>query len=196
MPTFFSPWTEHELLIIPRARTYSVAVLFCCCYAVMLRRKLNISHRLMLLLLRGGFIVTAVALCSLQEVEVLTLYKSIVEDGPDLFSLHNPTSDAPFRWVIFLISYLVPAISISYQVPVRTSYITFILPGIPVDASRVLRSILRTGTYQDDYCRCGSAPCLYNAIHGHRKGSNKLFYFFFLFFSIPFIIFALLFSPS
>lgn len=36
--------------------------------------------------------------CSLQEVEVLTLYKSIVEDGPDLFSLHNPTSDAPFRW--------------------------------------------------------------------------------------------------
>lgn len=63
----------------------------------MLRRKLNISHRLMLLLLRGGFIVTAVALCSLQEVEVLTLYKSIVEDGPDLFSLHNPTSDAPFR---------------------------------------------------------------------------------------------------
>eukprot|EP00904_Undaria_pinnatifida_P009495 jgi/Undpi1/5676/HiC_scaffold_2.g00950.m1 len=32
-----------------------------------------------------------------EEVEVLTLYKSIVEDGPDLFSLHNPTSDAPFR---------------------------------------------------------------------------------------------------
>lgn len=29
------------------------------------------------------------------------LYKAIVEDGPDLFSLHSPTADAPFRLVAF-----------------------------------------------------------------------------------------------
>lgn len=33
-----------------------------------------------------------------QEVEVLKLCKSIVEDGPDLFSLHKPSVDAPFRY--------------------------------------------------------------------------------------------------
>lgn len=32
-----------------------------------------------------------------QEVEILKLCKSIVEDGPDLFSLHKPSVDAPFR---------------------------------------------------------------------------------------------------
>lgn len=34
-----------------------------------------------------------------QEVEILKLCKSIVEDGPDLFSLHKPSVDAPFRCV-------------------------------------------------------------------------------------------------
>ncbi|CAM9155912.1 unnamed protein product, partial [Hapterophycus canaliculatus] len=31
-----------------------------------------------------------------QEVELLKLYESIVEEGPDLFSLHEPSVDAPF----------------------------------------------------------------------------------------------------
>lgn len=34
-----------------------------------------------------------------QEVEILKLCKSIVEDGPDLFSLHKPSVDAPFRYI-------------------------------------------------------------------------------------------------
>lgn len=42
-------------------------------------------------------LIYSFARCGSQEVEVLTLYKAIVEDGPDLFSLHSPTSDAPFR---------------------------------------------------------------------------------------------------
>ena len=37
-------------------------------------------------------------LCRLnyQEVEALTLYRAIVEDGPDLFSCHRVELDAPF----------------------------------------------------------------------------------------------------
>lgn len=34
-----------------------------------------------------------------QEVETLLLYKSIVEEGPDLFSLHRVDIEAPFRYV-------------------------------------------------------------------------------------------------
>eukprot|EP00903_Cladosiphon_okamuranus_P008106 g7813.t1 len=34
-----------------------------------------------------------------EEVEVLKLCKTIVEDGPDLFSLHKPTMDAPFSFL-------------------------------------------------------------------------------------------------
>lgn len=33
-----------------------------------------------------------------QHVELLKLCQSIVEHGPDLFSLHNATIDAPFRY--------------------------------------------------------------------------------------------------
>lgn len=32
-----------------------------------------------------------------QEVELLTLYKAIVDNGPDLFSLHRVDLEAPFR---------------------------------------------------------------------------------------------------
>lgn len=38
-----------------------------------------------------------VFLCVIQEVEVLTLYRAIVEDGPDLFSLHKVDVEASFR---------------------------------------------------------------------------------------------------
>ncbi|CAN0377525.1 unnamed protein product [Laminaria digitata] len=31
-----------------------------------------------------------------EEVEALTLYRAIVEDGPDLFSCHRVELDAPF----------------------------------------------------------------------------------------------------
>eukprot|EP00752_Nemacystus_decipiens_P001892 g1822.t1 len=34
-----------------------------------------------------------------EEVETLKLCKSIVDDGPDLFSLHKPTVDAPFSFL-------------------------------------------------------------------------------------------------
>lgn len=34
-----------------------------------------------------------------EEVEILKLCKSIVEDGPDLFSLHKPSLDAPFSFL-------------------------------------------------------------------------------------------------
>lgn len=35
-----------------------------------------------------------------QEVELLTLYKAIVDSGPDLFSLHRVDLEAPFRYAM------------------------------------------------------------------------------------------------
>lgn len=32
-----------------------------------------------------------------QEAELMALYKAIVEEGPDMFSLHRATPEAPFR---------------------------------------------------------------------------------------------------
>lgn len=32
-----------------------------------------------------------------KEVEVLTFYRAVVENGPDLFSLHRGNIEAPFR---------------------------------------------------------------------------------------------------
>lgn len=35
--------------------------------------------------------------CYIQEAELMTLYRAIVEEGPDMFSLHRITPEAPFR---------------------------------------------------------------------------------------------------
>ena len=98
---------HHDLLIIRRTTAAAAAVLVllyccsCCCSAVCFSLFFQWRRLVMLLFVvaAGRLQCVVVALLWLpQEVEVLTLYKSIVEDGPDLFSLHNPTSDAPFRW--------------------------------------------------------------------------------------------------
>lgn len=57
------------------------------------RSMLNTSHSLF----GRGVVVVVVVNFVDQEVEMLKLCKSIVEDGPDLFSLHKPSVDAPFR---------------------------------------------------------------------------------------------------
>lgn len=53
------------------------------------------------LALRVCTVVLPLAACMahdlIQEVELLTLYKAMVDNGPDLFSLHRVSIEAPFR---------------------------------------------------------------------------------------------------
>ncbi|CAM9828163.1 unnamed protein product, partial [Ectocarpus sp. 6 AP-2014] len=45
-----------------------------------------------------------------QEEDVLEVYRDIVENGPDLFSLHGTTLDAPF-------SFVSESLSLKFQLP-------------------------------------------------------------------------------
>lgn len=63
------------------------------------RGTMNVTNVLCFLLVYCYSLCFCAGFSSHQEVEALTLYRAIVEDGPDLFSCHRVELDAPFTWV-------------------------------------------------------------------------------------------------